>query len=286
MHMSSMTKILAGGAVAFVAVLAFVFGQDVSIKQSETTVAQVAGLPDVTQARGQGKKPENKLPPQQKETVKLPGNNGTAPDVGPGPCTCPYTVMVIGGKGGDLNNPFYKWMDANVKGFQHLPLADANDDGKGASDVSPEIVNGVKRLVKEQLGQKNKILLIGYSLGGSVAFNIAKELDSKKSCIETFLIDPTSTCHAAIPDNGFGQFFARLARNDADQICKATNGGMMNDKANIVDWTQGQGADTKTGVHFPFDKTDAQSKRQLVALKAAIDAKIKACKNTNAVQVN
>lgn len=162
-------------------------------------------------------------------------------------CVCPYAAkIVILGIGSTANSPEARWFQENVPGSTIYPLS-----GGLAARIN-QIRNQIKQ-IQGNLCPKQKILIIGYSLGAS----IAKNLKSEFPCIDVIAVDP--------PDTNWCRFFmARWVSPALRQICRSNSVSANT----TVNWTSGNSGDT--GNHYPWNNATANAQK-LRDLKATID---------------
>jgi hypothetical protein len=164
-------------------------------------------------------------------------------------CACPYVErIVILGKGSTTNSPEAVWFSENVRSDIIYPLEDGN---------LQERIDQIKKRIKNSQGNscpKKKILIIGYSLGGSVAKNFKKEFP----CVDIVTVDPPSSawCNLFIP-----QFFNK----ELAQICKSNN---LKSNQNI-NWTNGDSGNTSE--HYPWGNPAANLEK-LQALISSLNS--------------
>jgi hypothetical protein len=193
--------------------------------------------------------------------------NSNAPE-----CSCPYKIMSIAGTGSDGKDSFSKWIKTHFPATlnSNYPL---NNQGH---DVTKQRVESIKKGIEQELNQtpKKKILIIGYSLGGSVGATILSELGEKAKCAELFPIDPPTRLHPSIPRNKVASFFASRFRVDVNNILKGQKSILSN--PNYINWTGG----TAGAGHDPFsDPENEENAKKLEDLTLKLKKKIDSCVN-------
>jgi predicted alpha/beta hydrolase family esterase len=188
-------------------------------------------------------------------------------------CKCPYRVMSVAGTGSTGADPFSTWIKQMYPRGTHMSLNNVNQNGD-QTDISNEQIAAIEQGIQSQLDAtpKRKVLVIAYSLGGSVVTNIAQKLNNP--CLEVMVIDSPTSNHPSIPKSDMCKSIGGLFRNDLRQICRAEHGVVNN--PNYVNWTGG----TASGnAHDPFTTPrDSEAQKKIDDLRKKINTKIRSCK--------
>ncbi len=189
-------------------------------------------------------------------------------------CTCPYSIISIGGTGSDSNDSFSRWITKMYPKVKNMPLNNIDRNGN-QTDVQSDRIAEIESQIRQELNKtpQKKVLIIAYSLGGSIATNISQKINSP--CVEVFTIDPPTTNHDSIPSNQFCRRVGGWVRNDLKHICAAEK-SIKTSKDN-VNWTDGEASGED---HDPFTTPRSdESQDKIDNLTKRLDEKIRSCRN-------
>ncbi len=181
------------------------------------------------------------------------------------PCVCPYgkIIIVLGikSKPGDKD---YEWFKSNFPTAELIPL------GKSAGDAKiAEIKKKVLDYVNDTKCPKQKLLLIGYSLGAAIVKDLKADC---KDCADIIAIDPpypSRVCTRTLV------WISKPFSAQLRQICRGSSADMSDPDDIQVNWTNGN---SLSGDHYPWRNLNRQNTERLAALKRMIDQKINDCK--------
>ena len=195
--------------------------------------------------------------------------------VASGWCTCPYYVVFIGGTRSHQGDDEYKWIKNNFPTAQQNYLSLDNVQG----DLSPAKIKQVYTTVLNQVNAHHRVLIVGSSLGASVAQNVITKI--KSDCIDLIAADPPLWSNFPTPLNTlFGKFMSSIFRNDATQIIQAEENNITKNP-DYINWTNGTVTDESAGLlHSPFGLTTPGALLQLYDLQNTVNHKTDSCKLT------
>lgn len=184
----------------------------------------------------------------------------------PCPCVCPYgKVMIILGVKSKPGDKDYEWFKKNFPTAELIPLGKTAGDAKIAEirKIATDYVNDPKC-------PKQKLLLVGYSLGGAIVKSLKADCGD---CADIIAIDPpypTKVCTRTLV------WLSKPFSAQLREICRGAS-ATIDDSDLQINWTDGNSLNPR---HYPWRNLDALGAQRLTDLKSAIDKKMQSCKDS------
>lgn len=180
------------------------------------------------------------------------------------PCVCPYgKIIVVLGVKSKPGDKEYEWFKEHFPSAELIPLRRSAGDAK-----FKEIKERIMTQVNDPVCPKQKILLIGYSMGAAIVKSLEAEC---ADCADIIAIDPpypSKICTRTLV------WLSKPFSAQLRQICKASPITLTGNDEQI-NWTNGNSLNPD---HYPWNNLTKENVRKLEELKETIYRKINTCR--------